>query len=203
MKLSIAILTELCYTEGVQTFGFTGRFAFPNAVNQHNLSIVGKAPRISGLTSRRTSEQLTAANVGRFVFPAPERDNPDMRSQRSAMKFVERAVRSGQLIRPNRCETCDTEPVEGYKKHATVAHHWNGYDDPLNIWWVCHSCNRFLAYKHDGSLTKEEARIYVRKRQRAKLWKYRIVDIEKSQDNQGFEFKMNATEEKRAWRIIR
>lgn len=30
-----------------------------------------------------------------------------------------------------------------------------------------------------------------------------VGDIEKSQDNQGFEFKMNATEEKRAWGIIR
>lgn len=94
-----------------------------------------------------------------------------MRSQSSAMKFVERAIKSGNLTRPERCEVCATKPTEGYKKHATVAHHWNGYDDPTNVWFVCRSCNRFLAHKHDGSLNLEQAKLYVRELQRAMLFR--------------------------------
>ncbi len=91
-----------------------------------------------------------------------------MRSQYSAMKFIERAIKDGRLTRVDQCEVCTSKPI-GYKAHAIVAHHWNGYDDPLNIWWICRSCNRFLASRHDGSLNLEQAKLYVRRLQRARL----------------------------------
>jgi len=41
-------------------------------------------------------------------------------------------------------------------------HHWRGYDYPLDVWWVCGSCNLALAGKHDGSLpTPEAAKRYI------------------------------------------
>lgn len=39
-----------------------------NAVTKHNISIVGKAPLVSGLTSRCSSRQRRQANKGRFVM---------------------------------------------------------------------------------------------------------------------------------------
>lgn len=100
-----------------------------------------------------------------------------MRSQGSAIKLVELAIKSGKMTRPDQCQVCTKKPIDN-KVPAIVGHHWNGYDDPLNVFWVCRSCNRFLAHKHDGSLNLEQAKTYVRKRQRAKLWNYSIVEVQ-------------------------
>lgn len=91
-----------------------------------------------------------------------------MRNRSSAMKFVERAIKRGSMVRPEQCEVCKATPTD-YPSHAIVAHHWNGYDNALDIWWCCRSCNRFLAHKHDGSLNILQARLYVRKMQMIKL----------------------------------
>lgn len=91
-----------------------------------------------------------------------------MRTRSSAMKLVELAVKDGEMVRPEKCEVCTSKPAD-CKTQSIVGHHHNGYDDALNVWFVCRSCNRFLAHKHDGSLTKEEAKLYVRKLQRAML----------------------------------
>jgi hypothetical protein len=100
-----------------------------------------------------------------------------MRNQSSAMKFIERAINNGEMTRPEQCEVCTSVPIS-YKAHAIVAHHWNGYDDPLNIWWVCRSCNRFLAHKHDGSLSIEQAKKYVHWLQLQKLGYYSEADLQ-------------------------
>lgn len=56
---------------------------------------------------------------------------------------------------------------EGFQEYsfskpvAIVPHHFRGYDFPLDVWWVCRSCNRRLVNKHDDSLTIEEARKYI------------------------------------------
>lgn len=93
-----------------------------------------------------------------------------MRTKSSAMKLVQMAIESGELTRPERCEICTSKPAE-CKTQSIVGHHWNGYDDPLNVFWVCRSCNRFLAHKHDGSLNLEQAKLYVRELQRAMLFR--------------------------------
>lgn len=98
-----------------------------------------------------------------------------MRTQSSAIKLVELAIKSGELVRPDQCETCNKRPTDN-KTRSIVAHHWNGYDDPLNVWWLCRSCNGILDV-HDGSLNLEQAKLYVRKRQRAKLGYYDDVSV--------------------------
>jgi len=62
--------------------------------------------------------------------------------------------------RPDHCELCLRQACRrGYPfGQALEAHHWRGYEYPLDVWWVCRSCNRKLSHRHDGSLTIEEAR---------------------------------------------
>lgn len=98
-----------------------------------------------------------------------------MRSQKSAIKLVEYAIKRGELVRPEQCEICTSKPID-YQSHAIVAHHWKGYDFPLSIWWVCRSCNGILDV-HDGSLNMEQAKKYVRRRQMQKLGYYAESDL--------------------------
>lgn len=66
-----------------------------------------------------------------------------------ARSKLRRAVTRGVLVRPDACVLCGAEgPVFG--------HHFRGYAYPLDVWWVCISCNTRLKV-HDGSQTKEEA----------------------------------------------
>ena len=91
-----------------------------------------------------------------------------MNKQHWAHLKVRQAIDKGILIRPDVCELCGVNVVQrnemlkrfGFEKKRpmTFAHHFNGYDDPLNIWWICPSCNSQLAGKHDGTLSLEEAR---------------------------------------------
>ena len=102
-----------------------------------------------------------------IYFPVKER-RQEMTTRVQATHMVNYAVKTGKLTRSTRCETCGAVPV-AEKRSAIVAHHWNGYDDPLNVMWVCYSCNHLLAHKHDGSLTKEQAKVFIKTRQRATL----------------------------------
>jgi hypothetical protein len=79
-----------------------------------------------------------------------------------------KAIDCGLLIRPNHCELCGRHAQDRLKpttskagKSIIVAHHWNGYDNPLDVWFICPSCNGKLKGRHDGSLTREEARKFV------------------------------------------
>lgn len=88
-------------------------------------------------------------------------------SQEEAHKLVGRAIKRGELIRPELCELCNDAPGRsslGGKPSARpliFAHHWNGYDNPLNVWFICASCNATLRNRHDGSISKNQARAIV------------------------------------------
>ncbi len=86
-----------------------------------------------------------------------------MTNQKTAHKYVELAIKSGELTRLTKCEACGKTPTDN-KTKSIVAHHWNGYDEYLNVWWVCRSCNGFLDI-HDGSLLRDNAKEYVRRKQ--------------------------------------
>ena len=100
------------------------------------------------------------------------KDNAEIiKSQLHAHRLATVAIRNGKLIRPSNCELCgrsDKLPKEEERfwirrsmKHTIGAHHWRGYDYPLDVWWVCEQCNRKLGSSHDGSLTHEQARALV------------------------------------------
>jgi len=85
-------------------------------------------------------------------------------------KSAHQSVR-GVLHRPNFCELCGCDMSErnrlrqsfGLNFNAKLhGHHWRGYDYPLEVWWVCPTCNHALAGKHDGSLSKEDAKQLVK-----------------------------------------
>lgn len=59
------------------------------------------------------------------------KNNPERVLARNA---VYRAVRSGRLVRPDRCSKCGT-------KCKPNAHHHKGYQDRLNVIWLCVSCH--------------------------------------------------------------
>lgn len=60
------------------------------------------------------------------------------------------------------CEVCGKEVGVNYLGYPRFHyHHWRGYDYPDDLWALCQSCNMRLAYRHDGSLTIEEARVVV------------------------------------------
>jgi hypothetical protein len=91
-----------------------------------------------------------------------------MTTQQRALSIVRTAVANGSLTRATQCQICNKKPTDN-KTRSIVAHHWNGYDDPLNVWWLCRSCNGYLE-AHDGSLTQEQAKSFVKERWRAKLF---------------------------------
>ena len=52
----------------------------------------------------------------------------------AARQSVRNAVKRKQIIKPESCEQC------GSKSHLH-AHHYNGYENPLDIRWLCHICH--------------------------------------------------------------
>lgn len=96
-----------------------------------------------------------------------------MRDKRAeaAHHAVRAAVEKGLLQRSATCELCGFNAPErrklrlkfGLKWRIRIeGHHWRGYEYPLDVWWVCSRCNHQLCGKHDGSLTKEQARCIIR-----------------------------------------
>lgn len=81
-----------------------------------------------------------------------------------AHKEVYKATKEGRLTRPDTCELC---PAKG----RMSGHHYNGYDKPLDVWFICYSCNSQLCGYHDGSLTKEQARELIALKKQATEWK--------------------------------
>lgn len=89
----------------------------------------------------------------------------------TAVKRVELAIKAGKLTRPDECEICKRKPKGNGKVPPIVAHHWNGYNNPLDIWWICRSCNRFLLV-HDGSMNRKQARDYITMKKLERLLHY-------------------------------
>lgn len=93
------------------------------------------------------------------------------RLKSKSQNAVTRAVKDGVLIRPTVCELCGDAPgkllIRRYKRNEyrtlIVAHHANGYESPLDVWWICHACNqRMKGYQfHSGRFTREQAREYL------------------------------------------
>ena len=71
MKLGIAMKTLMCYTRGVESNRDRGVLLL-NAVGATQYIIVGKAPLISGFTSRCSIRHRQQANKGRFVLRRKE-----------------------------------------------------------------------------------------------------------------------------------
>lgn len=64
---------------------------------------------------------------------------------------LRKEVKAGRIVKPDFCQLC------GHSGNL-LGHHYRGYAYPLDVWWICHSCNTFPALRHDGTQTIEQAR---------------------------------------------
>lgn len=85
--------------------------------------------------------------------------------QAEAWQALASAISSGKLVPSEQCELCGAKQTHDHD--AIRGHHWHGYDYPLEVWWVCRTCNARLINRHDGSLTVEEAKLIVVKKEPA------------------------------------
>lgn len=69
--------------------------------------------------------------------------DPDELTKMSRAHYrVALAVRTGVLVRPTACEECGSEPPPNRRGAAQIqAHHHNGYEDPLDVQWLCPTCH--------------------------------------------------------------
>lgn len=74
----------------------------------------------------------------------------DQRSQGRAHRAVAKAIQEGKLTRPKKCEKCGEEPGNDIGgKSKIVAHHHKGYENPLDVQWLCQRCNIRLGLMPD------------------------------------------------------
>lgn len=66
--------------------------------------------------------------------------------QEDAQLKVRRAVSSGKIKKPNKCQRC----LKTFEKRKLGGHHYAGYDQPLKVIFVCHKCHAFLHLKRSA-----------------------------------------------------
>lgn len=69
---------------------------------------------------------------------------------------LRKEIKAGRIVKPDICELCGSEV--GVSTSEIIGHHWRGYDYPLDVWWICRSCNTHPQLTHDGSQTLEQMR---------------------------------------------
>ncbi len=56
--------------------------------------------------------------------------------------LVHKAVKSGTLVRPSACDDCGASPTPNKRGAVQIqAHHHNGYENPLDVQWLCPKCH--------------------------------------------------------------
>lgn len=62
------------------------------------------------------------------------------RADERAHNIVDKAIQSGKLVNPQRCETCDVSGRFKDGRTAIQAHH-DDYNLPLSVRWLCQPCH--------------------------------------------------------------
>lgn len=93
----------------------------------------------------------------KICFGCNDESENRRRARAHASAVLKLAVDRDKVAKPTECELCGSD-------YYIVGHHWNGYDDPLNVWWICQKCNRALSGPkyHTGTVSKAEAREVIR-----------------------------------------
>lgn len=58
-----------------------------------------------------------------------------------ARRAVRHAILSGALIRPEVCENCGQSSRGSDGRSGIQGHHYRGYDNPLDVRWLCPKCH--------------------------------------------------------------
>lgn len=69
--------------------------------------------------------------------------NKENKYKKNAHNEVQKAIKKGLLIRPNKCEMCG-------KTNCEIQGHHDDYAKPLNIVWVCTECHGKIHRKYKG-----------------------------------------------------
>lgn len=77
-------------------------------------------------------EAMTAVKRGKSNINSKRRKNK-YEAMYKAHKAFKAARNSGDVIKPQKCEACDNPAKE--------AHHYKGYDFPLDVQWLCKQCH--------------------------------------------------------------
>lgn len=78
------------------------------------------------------TEEDSGMNTGRRPIGG---DGAELRKKKAARQRIYVAISRGTLVRPDECSLCG-------KTAATIhAHHYLGYDRPLDVQWLCVSCH--------------------------------------------------------------
>ena len=65
---------------------------------------------------------------------------PDNTKKKRAQHIVEKAVKKGVLVNPNKCESCESDNIFKDGRSGIQAHHTD-YDKPLVVNWLCQKCH--------------------------------------------------------------
>lgn len=61
--------------------------------------------------------------------------NPERMKARVKLKY---AVANGLIFKPMECTRC----FQQFEKVLIHGHHWHGYEDALDVQWLCYRCHR-------------------------------------------------------------
>lgn len=71
----------------------------------------------------------------------------------AARHAVKAAVKAGLMVRPDKCSRCGDAPAKARGGRSLIqAHHHMGYDNPLDVIWLCIDCHMTEHHPIDLSL---------------------------------------------------
>ena len=91
--------------------------------------------------ARRAAARESYKRRKETVLAWQSEDRKKHRDKYRARDRVNKAVKAGLLVKPSICACGSTERIE--------AHHYRGYEYPLDVEWVCRICH---AKKHRGTV---------------------------------------------------
>lgn len=92
-------------------------------------------------TARESAARRYAADPSRVKAQARswrERNG----DRRTAQRRLASAVEKGEVVRPEACERCGSEPGRGRDGRRLIQGHHADYEKPLEVEWVCPPCHK-------------------------------------------------------------
>jgi hypothetical protein len=83
------------------------------------------------------------ARVDRYRKENGRKRKPGTPEQVRAYRMVKIAIKDGILVKPDECELC------GKESHLH-GHHWDGYNNPLKVIWLCPTCHHMAHGRGKG-----------------------------------------------------
>jgi hypothetical protein len=80
--------------------------------------------------------------------PSPEK--------RRAQARVQRAVRRGELVRPEQCEGCGQVPPRDRDGRSSIVADHVDYSKPLEVQWLCRECHTEAHLERGDAVVRKE-----------------------------------------------